>query len=405
MKKIHIIPRMKKEILYILFIAFIGLLIVLFFVPRSMMPGDRGDARFNMVILEHGYQWLIGNNTDFWGSGFFFPSEEKIIAFSDHHIGNLPIYTLFRLASFSRETSLQLLIISSLFLNFFISYIVIKRLGYSFVSSFLGAFLFSFSLPIMAQVNHMQLLPRYFSFLAIFFLYRFWNNPKLLSFIFFLLNIVLQFYQSFYLGVFTSILSVFLLIALIILDKRPLQEILKNLLGSKYSILLKFIFIFLSALLLIPIILPYYRVSQMHGTHEWETVISMLPSIRSYFSASPNSWIWNILANTDISLFWEHYLFIGSIPILLMIFSVVILIRKILVSSLTKFDILASASLLVMLFSIIIFTKFGNNFSLYFFLYKIPGVGAIRAVTRFFLVLLIFNSLVIAHSTESFSRA
>ena len=26
----------------------------------TMIPGDLGDARFNSVVLEHGFQWLTG---------------------------------------------------------------------------------------------------------------------------------------------------------------------------------------------------------------------------------------------------------------------------------------------------------------------------------------------------------
>jgi hypothetical protein len=36
----------------------------------SYMPGDLGDARFINFVLEHGYQYLIGNQPSFYDATF-----------------------------------------------------------------------------------------------------------------------------------------------------------------------------------------------------------------------------------------------------------------------------------------------------------------------------------------------
>ena len=53
-------------------IFFICLIAGYYFIVRNMVgpelnhfPGDMGDARFNVYILEHGYRFLSGNGTSY----------------------------------------------------------------------------------------------------------------------------------------------------------------------------------------------------------------------------------------------------------------------------------------------------------------------------------------------------
>ena len=39
----------------------------------ACVPGDLGDARFNGVILEHFYRWLVGKEASLLSPSFFFP--------------------------------------------------------------------------------------------------------------------------------------------------------------------------------------------------------------------------------------------------------------------------------------------------------------------------------------------
>jgi hypothetical protein len=41
-------------------------LLGIFLVFRAdQIPGDLGDARFNMYVLEHGYRWLVHRDSSF----------------------------------------------------------------------------------------------------------------------------------------------------------------------------------------------------------------------------------------------------------------------------------------------------------------------------------------------------
>jgi hypothetical protein len=43
------------------------------FFKANQIPGDLGDSRFNMYVLEHGYRWLTGLDASFWSAPFFYP--------------------------------------------------------------------------------------------------------------------------------------------------------------------------------------------------------------------------------------------------------------------------------------------------------------------------------------------
>lgn len=53
--------------------------------------GDTGDARFNMYLLEHSYQFVCRPSSHFWNAPFFYPTSE-VITYSDNHLGIAPIY-------------------------------------------------------------------------------------------------------------------------------------------------------------------------------------------------------------------------------------------------------------------------------------------------------------------------
>lgn len=77
--------------------------------------GDELDGRFNNLILEHGYQSVIGNSS--FGSPGQFAPVEGTIAYSDMHLGTLPLYAFGRTTGFSIERSFQLWAIGIGFLN------------------------------------------------------------------------------------------------------------------------------------------------------------------------------------------------------------------------------------------------------------------------------------------------
>ena len=83
----------------IIFICLFGIGCLGYLLPAvgyfTMIPGDLGDARFNSVVLEHGYQWLTGQAAQLWSPSFFYPFE-RVLGLSDNHFGSGWSYILLR---------------------------------------------------------------------------------------------------------------------------------------------------------------------------------------------------------------------------------------------------------------------------------------------------------------------
>ena len=108
-----------------------GLFIVLFYqltvtgFDLKFFPGDLGDARFNIYLLEHVHQYFTGQVDDFWNAPFMYP-EEEVISYSDNLIGSAPFYSIFRICNIDRETSFQLWYILMGVLNFSFCYLFLN---------------------------------------------------------------------------------------------------------------------------------------------------------------------------------------------------------------------------------------------------------------------------------------
>ena len=125
------------------------------------LPGDTIDNRLNNFVLEHGYRYLAGKADSFWDAPSFYPSRDST-AMSDAHIGLLPLYASFRAAGLSPEHAFQGWFLVPFVLNFAAAAWAVRRLGYGALAASVAAYVFAFGLPVVAQLTHAQLFPRFF---------------------------------------------------------------------------------------------------------------------------------------------------------------------------------------------------------------------------------------------------
>ena len=83
----------------------------------SNLPGDLVDARLNQLILEHGYRYFRGDESEFWHVRVFYPAR-WVTAFSDAHLGMLPVYGACRVLGCSQESALQVWYLLPFALNY-----------------------------------------------------------------------------------------------------------------------------------------------------------------------------------------------------------------------------------------------------------------------------------------------
>lgn len=355
--------------------------------------GDLGDARLNNYILEHFHRWLTGADASYWSAPFFYPFPYTI-AFSENLLGSAPIYTLFRIAGWSEALAFQGWFIVGYALNFIASAWVLSRLGVNPVSVGAGAFLFTFSLPILAQENHAQLLYRCFVPIACHYLWGVYRSPRLSNLMIFLGAIIAQFYFCIYIGFFLTILSLALTLSILLMESR--RGSLKTLIVGfregipgdwlNFSGLQKALFTTCLLALLIGFVFllhPYYLVSRIYGfARSWHEVALFLPRPESFLVAD-RSGLWSFLGDgfSSIPRRDEQQLFPGGAVAFLLILALVVRFRTAMHEP--KFPVLsllAAGALFILVLDV-------NDFSLYRFVYDLPGFNAIRAVARLEMVL------------------
>lgn len=405
----------------------VGLEIVLAFTPllwgahhyfsAAKIPGDLGDARFNMYVLEHGFLWLSGRDSSFWSAPFFFPAKD-VIAYSDNLLGSLPLYAFFRWFHYGRESSFQLWIVVSFFLNYGASYWVMRKWGLPFFGAVSGSYVFTFALPVMGQVGHAQLFARFMVPVGFYYWLKFLEGRRLGDWSISLMALLWQVYLGIYTGYFLGMAYALTLVSrwLLLQSYEVPNETIK--IRSRFiicraiadirhffAILRKsktrpFLLSFGSFVLgLVPLAIPYGTVALEMGGRSWNEISSMLPRLSSYFRA-PQSIFYGKFFHwgDDLPLPWEHMIFVGIIPfVCLTAFPFWIRTRRL---SEPKVMTLRIAWGALLIFFVLTFEI--GKLSMYWFLALLPGGDAIRAVTRYMLVMIFPVAFIMGALLSSF---
>lgn len=91
------------------------------------IPSGLGDGRFNHLVLEHGYQSLLGHY-EWTNPGQFYPTTNTL-GWSDSHLGTLPFYITLRGLFFSPERAYQGWFVLCAALNLIVGFRLLHRLG------------------------------------------------------------------------------------------------------------------------------------------------------------------------------------------------------------------------------------------------------------------------------------
>ena len=357
----------------------------------ALVPGNLGDARFNNYVLEHFFDWAAGLTKNYWNAPFFYPYPQTM-AFSDNLLGSAPFYALFRWAGLDRESAYQGWYILGYILNFTAAYYVLWRLGFKSLAAGFGAFFFTFGLPLLAQESHAQLLYRFGIPLASYFLWRFFQSPRLWNLILMATFLAWQFFLSIYMGVFL----LFLLVVLIILLPFHISgqafwqrlAIWPRCLIQAWSLarlperIIAGIAVAVLGLGLGAMLAPYYQVTKVYSfPRNWADISIMLPRWKSYLLAG-SSLLWRINGSffSSLPVVWEQNLFPGLSIVLALLTGISMRFqtenRRL---AWLHFD----AALVLVAFTLDI-----HGFSFYRLVYQLPGINSIRAITRIMLVIM-----------------
>jgi hypothetical protein len=347
------------------------------------IPGDLGDPRFNLLILEHVFRWLSGIDASLWSPGFFFPYPGAL-SFSDNHFGTVGIYALLRLVGLSPEVAYIGWFTLAYVANFLCSYYVLRRFGLSANGGSVGAFVFAFAMPVLVQAGHAQLGYRFAVPLALLSLHRLLRHGHPAQLGWLGVWITLQFYCSIYLGYFLLLLLGGYLLAATLFPSgnpammRPDRVAVGLVHWPRRGELWRGIGILVvCAVALIALFAPYAYYADMYGfTRNPADIERMLPRLGSYLLAD-RSWVWGGLSQqlSGIPMRQEHQMFVGVAASVLAIIGIA---RG--ASHWLKVSAIALALLVILTLDVL-------GLSPYTFVEHLPMANSIRAVSRVCLVM------------------
>lgn len=359
-------------------------------------PGNFGDARFNMYILEHAHQFFIERNSiadSFWSAPFMYP-EEHVITYSDNLLGTFIFYSFFRSIGLSVVVSFVSWFIVLTILNFISAYYFIKWLINDKYAASLGAFIFAFSIALMSQVYHAQTFPRFAIPLVFWASILFSKSYQPRYFLLTILLISYQIYSGIYLGFMLLIpIAIYMLIFIVLNAKTFFQKI------KDYKYALKILASLIIGLLsLLPLIINYLSRANKVGLKSYETIKGSIPSIQSYFFPVDASYSWSwfkYISPENFESYWNHQIFPGAVAWLSAIGVTIILIFKLKNYSFNfkgqKFILFLTA-----LITFVLFLKV-DDLSLYKLVMKIPGFGSMQAIQRIINIELLFFGIATAY--------
>jgi hypothetical protein len=347
---------------------------------------DPGDTRFNNYLLEHGYLWLTGSppHSSFWDPPFFYPVK-NVLAYGDVLIGSAPIYWFFRALGLFPDTAYQFWMLAVSALNFTVFYLWLRRCWrLSAVASSLGAFLFSFGSPRMAQASHHQLLPHFFSIAALYAATRLFQVTDskwsgLWAGVFFA-AVAGQLYAGFYLGWFLALgLGIAGVLIFLFEDcRRDCMRVLREhhiAIGAGAA---------LAALALVPLAMHYFSAASEVKYRSYQDTYPMVPRIHSWIFMGGSSWLYSwqtfIRAFRILPMAHEQALGIGFVTLFIACMGLFEARHRHWVRLL-----IASAGV-----TFLMVTVFYPGVTLWrLFFYILPGAQAIRALSRVSLLMLI----------------
>jgi hypothetical protein len=144
------------------------------------------------------------------------------------------------------------------------------------------------------------------------------------------------------------------------------------------------------------IIQPYYQTTRIYGfSRSWDEVSSLLPRLQSYLLAD-RSQLWGSISSlfSNLPLPHEHQLFPGLAAVLLILAGIIMRFH----TQNTRLVWLHFSAAL----ALIALTLQVSGHSLYWFIWRLPGLNSLRAITRIILVIMWPLSLFMAWVADGF---
>ena len=195
------------------------------------MQADPGDTLLNHYILEHLFRWVSDRDYigGLWSPPMMYPYQGAL-AFSDNLFAAGPFYWVFRVFA-QPDTAFQLWMLAMFAFDFASFCWLGRKLGAGAIVSATAAFVFAFGMPRAAQLGHQQLLPQFYTPLALGWYWDLSRKPSLKALGLALLFTYLQVMAGIYLGWFLLFSLAFFVPILFLLGDVP-RHTFRSLIGG-----------------------------------------------------------------------------------------------------------------------------------------------------------------------------
>ena len=381
---------------------FCVLLLLYQYTSSGKFPGDLGDTKVVLMMLENFYSSLSNNQESFINFNILYPIKNTAF-FSETMWGVAWIYSIFRFIGFNIYEAFNFYFSTVIIINFLVSFYVFQKLKLSIFSSYLGAFIFSCSLPIIAQDVHFHLFFRAAVPLMVLTILYFFETKKTYFLSISITLLIYQFLCSMYLGIFSFVLFLILLV----IKTKPRNFVFKHYFVNLYEELRVFfktqgrteaIILYIILTLFFLYCLKYISVKFYYDFSRGFPDKGLL-IFESFFTTNRSPLIPFIALPKGYPL-TEQQAFIGIVPTVIFILGIYFKVYK-KTNSFNKNILLSGLILLILFFSI-------GPFNLYFILYNLPGLDGIRQPSRVILILLfpiaLFVGITIDHLILKYSK-
>jgi hypothetical protein len=372
--------------------------LVMMFEPGAY-PGEAGDTRLNLYMLEHGYRWVVGHDPAFWHAPFFHPAP-LAFAYSENHLGTLPLYAVMRSLGSTPDGAFAVWMMAMFTLNFAAAGFALVRLGASIAAAAAGAFVFAFGLPVMMQTGHPQLLPRLFVPLALLAFTRLAEGGGTRAFAALAAAFVAQCYAGMYIGWFLGLALAACVAAGALIGR---SAFLAHMFGrSNGERLVRLLVVASAGIALLPLALPYaavYAASAASSTEALGQLSVLTPEPSAFLHTTGSAWVWGALEafGRDLPMAHEKRLFVGALPLAALV-GVPFVLRTLRDRPGVRTRVAGFALAFVLLAALVVDV---GGVSLYHALAFVPGAGSFRAVGRYLLVALFPLAVVLAAALDA----
>jgi hypothetical protein len=347
----------------------------------DQVPGDAGDGRYSLLMLEFFYRTLAGllhgRPAHFLDAPFFYPWP-GVANFANNHWGDAPPYVVARALGADAYRAFQLWFIAGLTLTYLATGWCLRRFGLTPLGAAAGAFLFTFALPMIAQFFHGEFVYRPWVAPAVLALDGCIRRRSLVAGAACLLFTALQFAVSNYLGMFLVLLLAAYAVSLLLLGRaRPGFRA-----PNRGEVAAAAVLLLAGVAVLAAVGLSYAEVHRTYGfTRPWVAVAEGLPRPQSYLLAEVSR-VWPDLSGVlPLPNPQEQQDFPGLAAIIALAwFSVGGRARR---RQPLAAPMLATAAIVTVL------TLDVGGHTLYRLFYALPGFAEMRSVSRVILVTLL----------------